>query len=68
MKKKLRILPSKGFKSFWSVLAPDAAANKKVQNLDNLMSLLQEKYQFAEVVTVPAIERAPGKDKSDQTS
>lgn len=66
MKKKLEILRSKGLKTYWSVLAPDAAY-KKVQNLDSLMSLLQEKYQFAEVVTVSDLERVPGKDKSDQT-
>jgi hypothetical protein len=65
MKKNPRMFRSKGRKPYWGVLAPDTAY-KKVQKLDTLMSLLQEQYQFAEVVTVPAPERVPGKDKSNQ--
>lgn len=66
MKKKRNILHNKGRKLNWSVLAPDAI-HEKVHKLDDLMNLLQEQYQFAEVVPVPIPERIPGKNKSNQS-
>lgn len=66
MKKKISLLHGTGRKLHWGVLVHDTAY-KKIQKLDNLMSMLLDQVQFAEVVTVSTLEREPGKDKSNQT-
>jgi hypothetical protein len=62
MNKNLRMFSGKGRKPYWGVLVQDTAY-KKFQELNNLMSLLQEQVSIAELVPVAARGRGPEKDK-----
>lgn len=62
MNKNLRIFSSKGRKPYWGVLVQDTVY-KKFQELNNLMSLLQEQVSIAELVPVAARDRVFEKNK-----
>ena len=62
MNKNLRMFSSKDRKPYWGVLAHEPAY-KQFQELDKLMSLLQEQVPIAELVPVAARDRVPEKYK-----